>query len=77
MTPSADQITPEPCVSAKSPTRSFSADFAETHGSGVIWSADGVIVTNAHVVRASQMRIQLWTAASSTLPSSRATPAAI
>jgi serine protease Do len=30
------------------------------NGSGVIWSADGVIVTNAHVVRASQMRVQLW-----------------
>jgi serine protease Do len=29
-------------------------------GSGVIWSADGVIITNAHVARASQMRIQLW-----------------
>jgi serine protease Do len=26
----------------------------------VIWSADGVIVTNAHVARASQMRTQLW-----------------
>ncbi len=30
------------------------------NGSGVIWSADGVIVTNAHVAHASKMRIQLW-----------------
>src|SRR5258708_26372048 len=30
------------------------------NGSGVIWSADGVIVTNAHVVRSSRMRVQLW-----------------
>jgi serine protease Do len=30
------------------------------NGSGVIWSADGVIVTNAHVARGSQMRVQLW-----------------
>src|ERR1700726_1622552 len=29
------------------------------NGSGVIWSADGVIVTNAHVARASQIRVQL------------------
>jgi serine protease Do len=30
------------------------------NGSGVIWSTDGVIVTNAHVARGSQMRVQLW-----------------
>jgi serine protease Do len=35
---------------------------AGTHGngSGVIWSPDGVIVTNAHVAHASKMRVQLW-----------------
>src|SRR6267143_1879973 len=29
-------------------------------GSGVIWSADGAIVTNAHVARGSNTRVQLW-----------------
>jgi serine protease Do len=30
------------------------------NGSGVIWSADGVIVTNAHVARGSRASVQLW-----------------
>jgi serine protease Do len=29
-------------------------------GSGVIWSSEGVIVTNAHVVRGSNVGVQLW-----------------
>jgi len=33
---------------------------ARGNGSGVIWSADGAIITNAHVARASQIRVQLW-----------------
>src|SRR5713226_4564011 len=33
---------------------------ARGNGSGVIWSADGAIITNAHVARASQTRVQLW-----------------
>jgi len=30
------------------------------NGSGVIWSSDGVIVTNAHVALGSHLRVQLW-----------------
>src|SRR5260221_162791 len=29
-------------------------------GSGIIWSADGAVITNAHVVRGSLTRVQLW-----------------
>ncbi len=29
-------------------------------GSGVIWSSDGAIITNAHVARGTQARVQLW-----------------
>jgi serine protease Do len=33
---------------------------ARGSGSGVIWSSDGIIVTNAHVARGSQVGVQLW-----------------
>jgi len=29
-------------------------------GSGVIWGADGVIITNAHVARSSRSRVEFW-----------------
>lgn len=29
-------------------------------GSGIIWSSDGVIITNAHVARSDRLRVELW-----------------
>jgi len=29
-------------------------------GSGVVWNSDGLILTNAHVARASEMQVELW-----------------
>src|SRR5260370_16468673 len=29
-------------------------------GSGVIWSSEGTIITNAHVIHGSSVRVQLW-----------------
>lgn len=31
-----------------------------SHGSGVIWSDDGLIVTNAHVIRGPGLTVELW-----------------
>lgn len=33
---------------------------SQSHGSGVTWSADGVIVTNAHVVSSGTPVVELW-----------------
>jgi len=39
---------------------------SHSHGSGVIWSADGLIVTNAHVLSGGEATVGLWDG--STLP---------
>ena len=35
-------------------------DESRSGGSGVVWSADGVILTNAHVARGPAARVELW-----------------
>ena len=31
-----------------------------SRGSGVVWSEDGQVVTNAHVVQESRVQVELW-----------------
>jgi serine protease Do len=41
-------------------TVQVSVERSRGSGSGVIWAADGLIITNAHVARADRARIELW-----------------
>ena len=43
----------------RSTVQIFNAN-ANSQGSGIVWSADGAILTNAHVVRSSRPEVQLW-----------------
>ena len=43
----------------RSTVQVFSAK-SQSGGSGVIWGADGVIVTNAHVARSFNNQVELW-----------------
>lgn len=35
-------------------------DGSRSGGSGVVWNSDGMVVTNAHVARSSQLTVELW-----------------
>jgi serine protease Do len=43
----------------RSTAQVFASD-RHSGGSGVVWSADGVILTNSHVIRDASMQVQLW-----------------
>jgi serine protease Do len=44
----------------RSTVQIFSGGRDRGSGSGVIWSAGGLIITNAHVVRSAQAQVELW-----------------
>src|SRR5512140_2678931 len=36
------------------------SDARRAFGSGIVWSADGLILTNAHVARGREAQVQMW-----------------